>query len=114
VPTATNTPEPFRITGVTYPSSVVSGGAKGSLSVSWSGQPKFPVTMLYEMYSCPPNTTCSNPAMTFPTPANPLVFPEAVWCYGFTETVQFGYRVILTDANGKTTNAWDAPFTCTP
>ncbi len=97
-----------------YPSSVVSGGAKGSLSVTWSGQPKFPVTMVYQMYSCPPNTNCVDPVMTFNSAANPLVFPESVWCIGFTKTVQFGYRVILIDADDKATNAWDAPFTCTP
>lgn len=97
-----------------YPSSVVSGGTKGSLSVTWSGQPKFPVTMVYQMYSCPPNTNCVDPVMTFNTPANPLVFPEAVWCFGFTQTVTFGYRVILIDADDQATNAWAAPFTCTP
>jgi hypothetical protein len=93
---------------------VVSGGAKGSLTVTWSGPAKFPVTMVYQMYSCPAEANCTDPIKSFPSSANPLVFPEAVWCAGFTQTAVFGYRVILIDADNKTTNVFPAPFTCNP
>ncbi|MBK6560534.1 hypothetical protein [Candidatus Amarobacter glycogenicus] len=114
VPTPVPTPPPFLIANVAYPASVTSGGAKGSLVVTWSGQPKFPVTMHYQVSSCPAGASCSNPTATFATASNPLVFANAIWCFGVTQTLFFGYNVVLIDANGKSTNAFPAPFTCVP
>lgn len=104
----------FRIVDVDYPSTVISGGGAGPLSVYWEGEPVFPVTVVYRPVEdgCPPGADCTSPTMVFEEEANPLFFPEAVWCYGFSETVYFGYEVVLIDATDRESEPFPASFTC--
>ena len=113
-PAPSSSPEPFEIASVSLPSSVVSGGARGDLSVTWRGNPTFPVKMVYGPDSCPPGINCTTPDMTFAAKANPLVFPGAIWCTGVTSTLFFDYSVYLEDAKGKRTGKTNADFTCRP
>jgi hypothetical protein len=94
--------EPFVITDVAYPPSVVSGGARATLTVTWAGKPFFPVRLELRVAAngCPSGVRCTEPVMAFEEETNPLVFSEALWCYGLTETAVFRYEVILVDARG--------------
>lgn len=103
----------FEITGVDYPSSVTSGGDSGDLSVSWSGDPVFPVEIVYQLAGdCPSGFTCETPTMTFNDETSPLVFTDAVYCYGATEDVVFDYEVVMIDNRGVESDPYSASFTC--
>ena len=113
-PSAETRPAAFAITAVAYPRVILSGGPRGSLSVSWSGTPTFPLVMTYRPRpgGCPPAVLCSSPTMSFSVSANPLVFPSAVWCSGANNEIFFDYEVILSDANDHVTEPFPAAFTC--
>ena len=103
----------FAITAVDWPTSVESGGDRGDLTVTWSGDPVFPVQIVYQLAgTCPPSVNCTTPTMTFSDEANPLVFPDAVWCMGVPETVEFAYEVVMIDARGIESNPFPAAYTC--
>jgi hypothetical protein len=106
----------FQITSVNVPASVQSDGARGTLTVGWTGSATFPVELVYRPRSggCPPDIECSTEQTTFTNEENPLVFPESVWCTGVTTTAVFGYEVVLTDANDVETPPFAVDFTCEP
>ena len=106
----------FRIVDVEHPTSIVSGGDKGDLTIHWSGQATFPVEAVYRPApnGCPPSTNCSSPTETFSKSADPLVVAEALWCSGNSEELFFDYEVLLTDANGVSTEPYPAAFRCLP
>ncbi|MFH0982339.1 MAG: laminin B domain-containing protein [Planctomycetota bacterium] len=103
----------FAITNVEYPTSAVSGGERGDLTVTWSGDPVFPVQIVYRLAGiCPSGLTCETPTMTFSTEQNPLVFPDAVYCYGISTEIVFDYEVVMIDARDVESDPYPAPFTC--
>lgn len=105
----------FEITSVELPTSVKLNGAREALRVYWSGNPTFPVEMVFAPDSCPPNINCTTMKKTFTAPANPLVFEGAVWCVGhFSTPIFFDYSVYLVDATGKRTTLKNADVTCNP
>ena len=105
----------FRITGVSYPATVVAGAPAATMTVHWAGSPVFPVTAVYAPDSCPTGVTCTTPRQTFASFANPLAFAGTVGCWGsFPNPVVFDYSVYLEDATGKRTALYDADFTCLP
>ena len=112
---ATTTTTTFAITSASLPSMVRANGPRGDLTVRWSGNPAFPVRMVYGPDSCPPGLNCSTPVATFSQPANPLVFRGAIWCAGtFRTSIFFDYSVYLQDARGVRTAKRNADFTCLP
>ncbi|UCG15422.1 MAG: choice-of-anchor C family protein [Phycisphaerales bacterium] len=103
----------FEITSVSWPSSVESGGDRGDLTVYWSGDPVFPVEIVYRLAGvCPSGFTCETPTMTFSDETSPLVFPDAVYCYGATTDVFFDYEVVMIDDRGVESDPYPASFTC--
>lgn len=101
----------IKITKIEYPSEVLSNGAKGDLTIYWSGLPVFPVKIIYRPKSCSSGGVCTAPSMTFDNSQNPLVFPEAVWCSN-AKDVYFDYEVVMIDARGTESAPYPAPFTC--
>lgn len=101
----------FAITQADYPTDITCNGDKGDLTVSWQGNPKFPVTMIYRPRSCPQGG-CSTVQLTFEQETNPLVGKEFLHCSGYTETSFFDYEVILNDADNNETPAKPAGFNC--
>ena len=103
----------FEITSVSWPTSVESGGDRGDLTVYWSGDPVFPVEIVYRLAGvCPSGFTCETPTMTFSDETSPLVFPDAVYCYGATTDVFFDYEVVMIDDRGVESDPYPASFTC--
>ena len=106
----------FTIVSLEFPSSIPIDSS-AALSATWSGDPTFPVTMHLRQRpgGCPAGFSCINPSMTFEGPANPLVFPGAIFCSGgITEPVFFDYEVVLVDATGLETPPVPAGVTCRP
>ena len=101
----------FSITSVDYPKTVQANGAKGTLTVYWTGDPVFPVKVVIRPRSCSPGLTCTTPTMTFDISQNPLVFPESIWCAG-TGGWYFDYEVVIIDSRGIESAPYPAPFTC--
>lgn len=91
----------FRITNVEYPKKVVSGAARVDLAVTYSGQPVFPVEMIFRPRSCPQGGTCRTARTTFqkPTGNQRLVAKSLIGCYG-TQDPSFDYEVVLRDSTG--------------
>ena len=105
---------PFEITSVGLPAQVFAGAPREALSVTWSGHPLFPVTVVYRAteHGCP-GVFCSTPTMEFSESINPLEFPEAVWCDGSGEEVRlFDFEVVLIDARGVESEPAPAPVEC--
>ncbi|MFH0784576.1 MAG: hypothetical protein V2B20_21835 [Pseudomonadota bacterium] len=106
---------PFKITEIFHPSVITMGGDKGDLTVYWSGNPVFPVTMTYfNKGLCPSPYNCVNPTKQFKVSANPLYFPGALWCNDISRAGDyfFDYGVVLEDAAGNRTQEQSATFTC--
>ena len=93
--------EPLQITSVDFPGSVVSGAPAAPLTVTWSGDAVSPLTLTYRPRSCEGGFTCFTVTDTFDDPGSTLVFVDAVFCFGFSETVFFDYEVVLSDASGQ-------------
>ena len=106
--------EPLQITSVDFPGSVVSGAPAAPLTVTWSGDAVSPLTLTYRPRSCEGGFTCFTVTDTFDDPGSTLVFVDAVFCFGFSETVFFDYEVVLSDASGQTSAPVAAGFTCVP
>jgi Family of unknown function (DUF6055) len=105
----------FAITNVELPAAVVANGPRGDLKVFWTGTPRFPVKMVYEPDSCPPDVECLTVSATFSASTNPLVFAKAVSCFGsFRSPTFFDYSVYLRDAKGARTKNANADFSCRP
>ncbi len=104
----------FKIYEAFVPKTVRSGGRKGSLTVFWGGNPRFPVTMVYRPTTngCPKGVNCSIPRKTFSNESDPLIFKDSVWCRGASKNHYFGYEVILRDADGIESAPKPAAFTC--
>jgi hypothetical protein len=106
---------PLRLLSASYPSSVVSGGARGDMVIKWSGEPAFPVEVLFYPQSCPPGVNCTTVRGWINSKKdNPLLMEGAVWCRGFAESTFFDYAVKLVDRNGQETKSQAAGFTCQP
>jgi len=106
----------FAIRDVDYPDTVVSDGARGNLTIFWSGNPAFPITAALGTTEggCPSGVTCLMPEQRFQEQENPLVFIDSPRCFGVTEEVVFDYEIQLTDADGIATEPYPIPFTCLP
>jgi hypothetical protein len=109
--TADEGPGTIEIANIEYPKEVQSNGAKEDLAVYWSGDPQFPVKLVYRPRSCQPGLTCNTVTMTCDVRQNPLVFPESVWCAGVGNSY-FDYEVVIVDARGIESAPYPAPFTC--
>ncbi len=102
----------IRITAVTLPPSIRSGGPKAALNVWWDGNPRFPVRMVYAPDSCP-SGGCLTVTRDFAAPAQPLVFPDAVWC-SYSTPITLDYSVWLEDADGVRSEKVNADVMCSP
>jgi hypothetical protein len=106
-------PGAFVITGVKAPNPTANG-PRLDLTVSWRGNPTFPVTMVVPPNSCRAGIDCTTPVHTFSKSANPLVFVGAIWCSGDPNVVAgpFDYSVYLEDAKHVRTPKAKVAFTC--
>lgn len=106
---------PFAISGVNAPGTC-SDCPGQDLTVIWTGNPVFPVTLRYQIQpgKCPFNVDCSTPTAQFAQEANPLVFEGAIFCTGLFEALTFEYEVVMSDARSVESAPFPAPFTCEP
>lgn len=88
-------PPPFLIVSATA-DSVIAGVTTGDLTVTWSGEPVFPLRLTFSQapFGCPPNVLCTTIDVTFEEEQNPLVVPDATGCSAGLD-VTFGYQVVL-------------------
>jgi hypothetical protein len=101
----------FKITKVEHPSLITSDGAKGDLTIYWSGMPVFPVKVVYRPNSCATGVKCfTEETKKFDKSENPLVFPGALWCSN-CKGIHFDYVVVMIDARGVESVPYPAPFT---
>jgi hypothetical protein len=105
----------FEITSVSLPANVKANGKAGSLSVTWNGNPEFPVKLVFAPDKCPPGLTCLTVTESFSSQANPLVVDYAPACWGtLPSDIFMDYSVYLVDAKGTKTKLKNADFTCNP
>ena len=107
---------PFEITSVELPAEVIADAPRETLTVTWSGQPVFPVTVVFRPAEngCP-GVVCESPTRDFVESINPLVLPEAVWCVDTgDQTLHFNFEVVLIDARGEESEPAPAPVACLP
>jgi hypothetical protein len=105
----------FAIAGVEHPRVVTIGGAREDLSVWWSGRPRFPVRMIYRPVAGRPQPPGHRTVeKVFQAEANPLVFQDALFAYGYPDEVYLDYEVLLRDADGNETEPVPAPFRAIP
>ena len=105
---------PLQITGVVYPTTIVSGAAAASLTVTWSGDAVGTLTLSFQPRTCPPATNCITISDTFDDPGSTLVFEDAVFCIGFSEAVFFDYEVVLSDESERPPVSREAGVDCVP
>ena len=116
-PATTTAPAAFTLTQLSPTSSTeVWNGPRNPLSFFWSGQATFPVTAEYAAMSCAASVNCVNDQYSFSQNANPLVWPEALWCSstggGTPVTKTSMWNAWLVDASGSTTNQVRFSVTC--
>ena len=106
----------IEITDVDLPARFTGGGDPADLIVTWTGNAVFPVTALVRPATdgCPEGTECLIRGRSFEIEQHPLILEEIIWCEGFEEEIEFGFEVVLVDANGVGSNPFPAPFTCVP
>jgi len=107
------TEQSFSIASVSFNSSIISGGPAEDISITWKGNPTFPITADYlfrEGTDCPGN--CLDNQIVFDDYNNPLLFKDAMMCTieGTSQTIQ--YDIQLTDANGNKTQLVPVPLQC--
>jgi hypothetical protein len=105
---------PFAISRLTYPKTVVAGGAPGDLRAFWTGRPDFPLVLTEQNISCPPGITCGNETTEVTLRENPEVFVDALDCTGVTSRKRFRYRITLHDAAGHHSRTAVESFSCKP
>ncbi|MFQ5490336.1 MAG: hypothetical protein ACE5GE_06395 [Phycisphaerae bacterium] len=106
----------FGLASVDLPDEVVSNAPRETLSVTWTGDPVFPVRIVFRPtgMGCP-GGLCSSPSRVFAEAANPFELPDAVWCEGSGDEVRvFDFEVVMIDATGTESDPLAAPFTCQP
>lgn len=91
-------------------------GASANIDLHWKGDPKFPVTATYtpEPGCSSGNFSCLSGSYTFPTKANPLVWPDGDFCSGPADSPGHtgSWRLQLVDARGERTNTIVKTLTC--
>jgi len=98
--------QPFQLTEVDHASQVAQNGPHADVTLHWTGNPVFPVSV---GASTGPlcDATCINATTTFDKPANPLVWSQATYCTGNTDSsappAPFDGYIWLTDAGGHQT-----------
>ena len=105
---------PFAIDDVEYPETIVSDEPGRSLTIHWSGNPRFPVTATYgpREDGCPVPGTCNSRELSFQDRENPILFVGSPRCAGYTEEAVIGYEVQLTDADSVVTAPFPVTYTC--
>lgn len=100
----------FQITRADYNPVFVAGSQAADIAVWWTGNPRFPVNLIFAPDSCPPNLNCSAVVRTFNGPSNPFIGAGMVWCAGYSGVLDYSLR--LEDANGVRSPLVNADVTC--
>ncbi len=97
---------------VDYPSAL-SAGTGGDVSVTWGGNPTFPVALVLEPAAgCPAD--CRSMSTYSSNREQPIVGSGFLECKLSTQTVSYRYDVHLADASGATTTSDPVGYTCLP
>jgi hypothetical protein len=104
----------FKLTKVRVsPDPLVANTAHGTLSVSWTGNPVFPVTVMGSSRSCPPGIECDPISHVFRTSSDPLVVKNFWICQGVVPAgFEFKYWIWAVDAKGRTSAKYKFNLPC--
>ncbi len=96
----------MRIEAVEYPRSIVSDAPRTDLVVAYSGEPRFPVELIFRPRSCPPGYNCFTERAKFATPPRErrLTGKGFVWCAGVSEVWKTDFEVVVRDSLGTETS----------
>jgi uncharacterized RDD family membrane protein YckC len=102
-----------RITRVEAPESIVSGSPRLPVAVTYSGELRFPVQLIYRPRSCPPGHQCVTATADFaaPPPDRRLVGESFAWCQISDPVWDMDWEVVVRD-NEQTEVAKPAPVVC--
>lgn len=115
---ACSAPQSIRLERMTYAARYVQGGAKGDLTLWWSGNPKLPITVnLMPAPGCSQGPlVCQPGSHTFSGSSDPLVWAQSTFCSGNAPASlppwRGGYYYWLTDAAGHRSERVLAEETC--
>ena len=100
------------ILSLDYPSAIPAGDG-GDVTVTWGGNPTFPVALVLEPAAgCPSDCRAMS---TFATSSEqPITGSGFLECKLSTQTVSYRYEVHLSDANGASTTKDPVNYTCLP
>jgi hypothetical protein len=109
----------FLIEDVGFPDQVTAAPADDpdgnlqELSVSWSGEPEWPVTVrAITTGECPSDLFCGTARWEIEASPNPIEIPDAYGCYGSAAGRTFQKGVLMVDNDGTYTNLGDMTFDC--
>ena len=91
-----------RIVRVEAPESIISGSPRARLTVTYAGEPRFPVQLIYRARSCPSGYNCltERTEITSPPADRRLVGEGFVWCQMTGDVWNMDWEIVLRDREG--------------
>jgi alkaline phosphatase D len=104
-----------RIVRVEVPESITSGSPRARLTVTYAGEPRFPVQLIYRARSCPSGYNCltERSEITSPPADRRLAGEGFVWCQMTGAVWNMDWEIVIRDREG-TEIARPAPVVCVP
>ncbi len=102
-----------RIVGVEAPASIVSGGPRAPVAVTYAGDLRFPVQLIYRARTCPDGYTCVTETATFEAPPRDrrLIGENFAWCSINAPVWEMDWEIVVRD-NEHMEIARPAPVAC--
>ncbi len=102
---------PLTILGTSGESPTLNNAPAIDYFVYWEGDATAPLTVTASPVSCPPGG-CVVVTRNFTTATNPLLMKAAGWCYGYSQTFDMKYELVLTDSAGHRSAPYAIIGTC--
>jgi hypothetical protein len=104
----------LEIVSLEHANLVTINGDRLPLTIHWSGEPEFPVTVSWAVLEgeCPSDVQCTDEQHEVSSEANPIVVQEALWCTGYGPGWTAPWDVTLEDANGARSAPARMEYSC--